>query len=243
MRKLLPTVLAILSAGAATATAQTLISTFSGGDPGEGLQLQGTFLPGYAVYAGAGGETATYQIQNAVFENSLVAGGFEIFAPNETPFGTPTYGGTTNDLNLSRITDFVRFGGAGSPSGTTGVLITAPVTVGTQYRLQLLFNEACCANRGFDVFADNSLVTMNFNPSVVQGGVNNINTLPGALITYTFTATEPTLDVELRVSNPPFGDNNAIIDAVSLEVVPEPGTAILAAMSGAGLLALRRRRR
>ena len=243
MKKLLPTVLAILSAGAATATAQTLITTFSGGDPGEGLQLQGTFLPGYAVYAGPAGETATYQIQNALFENSLVAGGIDISAPNETAFGSPNYGVTTNDTGLTSITDFVRFGGAGLASGTTGVLITAPVTAGTQYRLQLLFNEACCANRGFDVFADNILVTTDFNPSVVQGGVNNGNNLPGALITYTFFATDATLDVELRVSNPPFSDSNAIIDAVSLQVVPEPGTAILAAMSGAGLLALRRRRR
>ncbi len=242
MRILFPTVLAILSACATTATAQTLISTFAGGDPGEGLELQGNFPTGYAVYAGADADIATFQVQDAVFQNSANAGGIDIFAPNLTAFGNPNYGGTTNDLNLSSITDFVRFGGQGSPSGATGVLITAPVTVGTQYRLQLLFNEACCANRGFDVFADNSVVTMNFNPSVVQGGVNNTNSLPGALITYTFTATEPTLDVELRVSNPPFGDNNAIIDAVSLQVVPEPGTAILAAMSGAGLLALRRRR-
>lgn len=239
MKKVPHILLVILSAGAVTARAQT-ISTFTGGDPGEGLDLQGTFLPGYAVYAGPGGENAIYPIQDARFENSLVAGGFDINGPFETGFGNPNYGGSPNDTNLTGITNFVRFGGAGTAPGTVGVSITAPVTLNQQYKLQLLFNEACCGNRGFDVYADNVLLALNFNPSVVQGDVDGNNS-PGALITYEFTAPDGILDIELRTSNPPFGDSNAIIDAVSLEVVPEPGTALLAAMSGAGLLARRRR--
>src|SRR5687767_1815074 len=113
--------------------AQAVVGTFSGGDPGEGLDLQGVFLPGYAVYAGDAAETATYQIQDAVFENSLVPGGFEITASQQTPFGSTNYGASTNDTNLTAITDFVRFGGAGSAAGTVGVAIDAPVVVGTQY--------------------------------------------------------------------------------------------------------------
>jgi len=240
MKKIPSAIVAILSAGAATATAQ--ISTFSGGDPGEGLDLQGTFLAGYAVYAGNLSETAIYTIQDALFENSLVAGGIEISAANQTDFGAGVTDpqGSADDLSLANITNFVRFGGAGAAVGAVGVSITAPLVIGQQYKLQLLFNEACCAGRGFDVEVEGVLVADQFNPSAIQGDTNGANQ-PGALVTYEFTATDTNLDANLVVAG--FADDNAIIDAVSLESVPEPTSVALAMLGGTGLLALRRRRR
>jgi len=233
---------AILLTGA-SATVSAQISIFTGGDAGEGLNLQGTFLPGFAVYAGPGGETATYTIQNAVFENSLVLGGIDISAPNETAFGAGVTDpqGSASDAGLANITNFVRFGGASAPEGSIGVAITAPILFGQMYRLQLLFNEACCNNRGFDVQVEGVLIADEFSPFVTQGDTDGGNQ-PGALITHVFTAGDTTLNANLLVAAG-FVDDNAIIDAVTLEAIPEPTSLALAMLGGAGLLAQRRRRR
>ena len=217
----------------APACAFAQVSTFTGGDPDEGLDLQGSFAPGYAVYAGPASETGTYTIQDAVFENALVAGGIDITAGQETPFREPGVvdpENSANDLNLQEITDFVRFGGNGAPVGTVGVAIDAPVIAGTQYKLQLLFNEPGNTGRGFDVAVEGVIVADEFSPG---------NSTAGALITHTFTATDSNLDVDLLVADG-FGDDNAIINAVSLEVIPEPGTASLL---GLGLIVVGARRR
>ena len=147
---------AVASAGLSlSAHAQTTVGTFSGGDPGEGLDLQGVFP--YAVNANSGDGPVTIQDATFVPDPGLIT------ADNVTGFGAPVYGPSADDASLSAITDFVKWGNG------TDVGITLPnLTTGGQYKLQLLFNEACC-DRGFDVLIEDVNVADNFNPGTVQG--------------------------------------------------------------------------
>ena len=240
-RKQSQVALAALALAAATPLAAhaAVVSTFTGGDPGEGLDLQGNFAPGYAVYVGPQDELATYQVQDAAFVNADLPYGIDVNGVNNTAFGTPDYGFTSNDDNLEQVMNYVRYGNG---AAGFGVYIDAPVVPGQLYRLQLMFNEACC-DRGFDVVIEGTNEVDDFNPGRTQGGgggpaPQNV----GALITHDFVAGDNNLDIEL-LPGTPFLDNNAIIDAVSLELVPEPGSLGLLVFGGLGLLARRRRGR
>ena len=209
---------AVLSPTMASAAA---ISTFTGGDPGEGLDMQGAFT--YAVHVG--GPAGPLPVGDAAFTDVDTTPGIAVTAVNNTAFGTPEYGATTNDNNLEQVMDFVRYGaGPGGP-----VVVSAVVTVGQDYKMQLLFNEACC-NREFDVFLNGTLIADNFNPGITQGGTGGpAPQTVGALITETFTATDPLLIVELRGTGAPNTDPNAIFDSMTLEntTIPEPGALAL----------------
>src|SRR5688572_27784818 len=85
----------LLSASGASAAT---INQFTGGDPGEGLDFEGTFL--YATHVG--GPAGPLQIGDATFIDADVAPGIDVIGPNNTPFGTPSYGDSPNDNNLEQ---------------------------------------------------------------------------------------------------------------------------------------------
>jgi len=217
------------------------IGTFTGGDAGEGLDLQGKFA--YAVHAATGG---VHQVGDATFTPRTTPGVF--FGGNsETPFGAPTYGDpvpTANDLALRQVMDFVKFDSVdlNDPNAIGTLPINLDVVAGQKYKLQLMFNEACC-NRIMDVFVEGLQVADEFNPGILQGG-NNQGI--GAVITYEFIATDSVLNLVLRGDldlGGPGVDRNPMIDALTLEtiLIPEPATAMLG-MLGLAALASRRRR-
>ena len=229
--------LVLAASGAAAAPISTTVGTFTGGDEGEGLDLRGNIAPGYAVYAGPQDELASYQVQDAVFTNADLPHGIDINGVNNTPFGTPEYGDTSNDNNLENVMNWVRFGNGGAGFG---VYIDAEVVPGQLYQVQLLFNEACC-NRGFDVEIENEIRLDEFNPGIAQGGAGGAGPQNvGVVVTHIFTADDNNLDINL-LPTADFPDRNAIIDAVTLELVPEPGSLALVGLSALGLLARRRR--
>ena len=211
-------------AASAPTFGQTTTGSFTGGDVGEGLDLDGNFL--YAVNvvnAGAG------QVRDTNFTSDTSTAGVSL--PNWTQqipnwIGT-NYGATTNDDNLEKAITSIRHG----PNGGTGQ-INLDVTQGQQYQLQLLFQEGCC-NRGFDVEVDGANIADNFS----TGPVSNTQ---GVFVRHLFTAADSQLNVVLNGPGGGFPDSNPIINAFTLEVIPEPSA--LALLGIGGIAALRRRR-
>lgn len=187
--------------------AVTTVGTFTGGDKGEGLDLDGNFL--YAVNIGG---AAVGAIRDANFTTDTVAGFTHNFNQGPIAFGSANYGTTTNDTRLAAVMTTIRYS-APAPSNVN----LAGLTPGTRYKVQMLFNEGCCS-RGFDIFAEGNKIVNRFDMVATQGGIGLSNV--GSVVSHTFVAGDNTLNLVLAQSNPAFGDNNPLFDAVTLEVLP-----------------------
>ena len=218
---------------ALSASADLVVSTFTGGDAGEGFDLSGTYV--YTV--NLGGSVASLDIQGYTFVNAATAG-ISLSANHLANWATsPDYGTTTDDNALESM----MFNTALDWDGTPFINIAAPVTIGQQYALQLLMSENSTteANRRQDIIVEGLTILDDFQ--ITQGlGVSNPQTY-GTLVYYTFTATDDTLNLELA-RGAGGTDPNPVAQAFTLQVVPEPSTLGLAVI-GLGLAALRRRLR
>ena len=205
------------------------IGSFSGGDVGEGLDLDGTFV--YAVNIGPNANGgAPNQVRDAAFVadgfgDNPVGGqtsaqtGISIVATNRIGaggWGNAEYGATSNDNNLEFVMESIRWD---FPPGTAFNLPN--LTVGDTYKLQLLFAENCC-NRGFDVELEGATIAPGFVPRVTQGVANNSSM--GAVVEETFVATDTVANIVLR-STGAFPDNNPILNGLTLEHLNANGPA------------------
>ncbi len=210
------------------------IGTFTGGDPGEGLDLTGTFA--YAINVGGpgGGVAGT-----ATFTDGSNEGGTPDASINPLPsnqiatWHAPEYGDSANDQSIEQVMQSIRWN---TPPGLT---VDLDVIAGQPYKLQLLFAENCC-DRGFDISVDGELVVDNFNIQVAQGGI--ANTAAGVVYSLSVTPEDGVLSIALGGSNPLAPDNNPILNGLTLEVVPEPSSVTLAVLSLVGLIGFGRRR-
>jgi MYXO-CTERM domain-containing protein len=186
-----------------------IVSTFTGGDPGEGLDLQGNFL--YAVNTrGPGG----LKVGDAFFttdQNNATAGYSHNAGAEILNWANPNYGGTTNDDNLEVIMQSIRHG---APAQQHQINLSNLI-VGREYKLQLLFTESCC-NRGFDVSVNGTLVADNFNIQATQGGIN-ANPTNGAVVSHSFIAGATTANILFNGPGAGFPDPNPTISALTLE--------------------------
>jgi hypothetical protein len=216
------------------------LTPFTGGDPGEGLDLGGDFA--YALDSG-----------NTTPGNVVVGGATFVPASGGTPpdgvtgasndfrysTGAPPfvvdYGNSANDSNLENVVDTVWFGSDFSHG--------LSVTPGTTYKLQFIFQESFSAfhgtpNRNFDVLHETP-----DSPNTPVLAIDNLvqsqetTTSQGLVYTYQFTAPDSTFS--FRLTDNPGDDGNAILGALTLEVVPEPSSLALLA---AGALAVTYRR-
>ncbi len=195
----------------------TIATAFSGGDPGEGLDMEGNFLYGFNVGTpGAGG-----QVGDVVFSDDA-APGITLGTVNQiSNWFAPEYGDTPNDDNLEFVMQSIRWTGA---PGTVK-LDLSDLVVGKIYKLQLLVAEACCANRAYDVEAEGAMVLDEFNPALVHGGANN--KASGAVVTRVFVATDDTLNIELNgngITTAAYTDHSPILNGVTLEEITLPDT-------------------
>ncbi|HAB17326.1 MAG TPA: hypothetical protein DCE44_12855, partial [Verrucomicrobiales bacterium] len=204
----------VLLLSTATLWAQTTIGTFTGGDPGEGLDLQGNFT--YAVNVGTGGAAGKAGDAQFTADNTP---GVVVLAVNEIPgWHTANYGSTADDDVIEMVMRSIRW----SPAPST-VIARLAVEAGVHYKLQLLFAENCCPNRGFDVKVEGEMIADEFNPGGLQGDPLN---LQGAVITHEFTAGDAELEIELdgnTVETPEFTDHNAIFNGFTLERLSASG--------------------
>src|SRR5687768_6429265 len=105
--KLIPLLLLTLTLATGTSRAAVTTGTFTGGDPGEGLDLQGNFT--YAVNVGPSGGAG--KVGDANFTPDSVAG-VTVIAVNAIAtggWGAVDYGDTENDNNLSTVMKSIRW--------------------------------------------------------------------------------------------------------------------------------------
>ena len=184
--------------------------TFTGADPGEGLDFSGNFL--YAVdVCGPGGVT----IGDAHFTDDSSVPGLSVSAQNEIlEWGEPLdFGGSAGDDALELLMHSIRWSSHPAP-----LTVTMEVTPGVEYRLQLLFHEQCCS-RGFDVLVDGQQIVDEYSPQRDQGGLNG-GGRPGAAVDYDFVARSSTVTVSLEGTDAAFADTNPILNALTLEADP-----------------------
>jgi hypothetical protein len=209
------------------------IGQYTGGDPGEGLDLEGNFA--YAINVGGPGAT----VGGVVFTDGTEAGmaggssaGAAITDANEIPdWHTAAYGDSAADDGLEQVARSIRW------NTPPGLAIDLEVTPGQEYKVQMIFAETCC-DRGFDIRVEDELLVDNFNVQVTQGGINN--STAGAVYSYNVIAGDDVLNIALGGSNPLAPDNNPILNGLTLEIVPEPSAGLLSLI---GMLAIAAKRR
>jgi len=192
-----------------TVTAGVKIGGFTGGDAGEGLDLDGSFLYAFSILPNT---TATGKVRDAVFTSENVPGVTVAGATSQiAAWYRPDFGETVNDNNLERIVGNIRHGGGGAN------IRLANLVVGRKYKLQMMFGEACCS-RGMDIYADGKLIADEFAPFEHMGEINN--PAQAAMVGYEFTATASTVIIQTlgsTVTTETYTDLNPIINAVTLE--------------------------
>ncbi len=185
------------------------VGTFTGGDVGEGLDLDGTFL--YAFNVGTNGAGGLARDANITSDS---APGITVSAANQIPnWHNPNYGDTANDDVIEKVMQSMRWMPA---PGIVGVDLQG-IEPGKRYKLQLLFAETGTA-RGFDVNIEGATFVNDFFPGQVQGATNT----QGAVVTLEYIARDTVLNLVLNGNTTSAGDKNPILSAVTLELVP-PG--------------------
>lgn len=192
-----------------TVTTGVTLGGFTGGDAGEGLDLDGTFLYAFSVLTNT---PATGKVRDAVFTSENVPG---VTIRNATSqiaaWYRPDFGETENDNALERIVGNIRHGGGGANITLTNLV------AGRNYKLQLLFGEQCCS-RGMDIYVDGKLIADEFAPFEYMGEINN--PLQAAVVTYEFTAAKSSVIIQTlgaTVTTEGYTDRNPIINALTLE--------------------------
>lgn len=192
------------------------LTTFTGGDAGEGLDLDGTFQ--YAVNVGGAGGLA---VRDAVFTNDS-APGFTWAAENLAApwFARPTMGDTVNDDNLETVLHTIRWSAYNGNALDTVQIELDGIVPGADYKLQLLFAERCC-DRAYDIVIDGEKVVETMHVPSLTGTPENplFNSLDtGVVYAREFTADGTSLFIELDGRFAWFPDGNALIEALTLEI-------------------------
>lgn len=192
---------------------RTTFGVFTGGDAGEGLDLDGDFL--YAVNVGG---NAVGRVRDADFTGPNVPG-----VTLTAVWGgqhARELGSSDNDNRLETVLLTDR---SGDPTHPVTVRL-ADLVPGRPYKLQLLLAEDWTLTRGFDVVVDGHVIANDFNPGGVQAGVSTRDR--AVVLTHEFLAAAETVTIALDGSRvEPFGNREPLLCGLTLEAVhPEPVT-------------------
>lgn len=198
----------------------TSVAAFTGGDPGEGLDLTGTFPYAINVLGPAVGP-----VQGVNFTTSESGGtpGLTFSAPNNIlNYTNPNYGATTNDNNLEVVMQSIRW--------NTGPVTfdLAGLVVGNVYKVQLLFSDAYASpSRFFNVSTEGAIIVPNFTSGSLTSN---------QVITRTYQAADTILNISLNPGSGP--DTNPIISGITVEDLGPAPRQDLNIRSDAGSLTL-----
>ena len=198
----------------------THIERVSGYGPARGLDLTGSFLYAFNV-----GTTGAQGLAGDAFFTADNAPGITVAAPHEfSVWGNPSLGTGAQDNVLENVFRSMRHASAGNPDPVLRKVIVnlAGLTPGRRYKLQLLFAEACCETRVFDVRVAGAVIVRDFKTADAQGAA--VITNAGSAVVHEFIAGSSALNIELDGSNAtPFAgyDPTPILNGVTLEVLPD----------------------
>lgn len=198
----------MLMAGAADSTvAQTTQGSFTGGDPRDGLDLQGNIVLAYHM----GGATFPIDVGQAQFKpdsNLTLTGADEVI----NDWAALDFGPTADDANLTEVMRAIRHNGR--EHGTMTLTRDRSLVVGDTYKVQLLFVESGPAQRRFDIAVGGNTVLPAFTlPAATDPPVARV-------VTHTFVATDRDFVVTLDGAGIPDEagvDTNPILSALTLE--------------------------
>lgn len=209
------------------------VSVFTGGDVGEGLDLDGTFL--YALNLGPAQPTG--QIRDANFTDDTVEGVTIVGGSTAGAWHDPEFGFTDADLILDTIMSSIRWTDSANPNTPNLTMTLANLEIGHNYKLQLLFAEHGWP-RGFDVTIDGRKILDDFSPPHYQGGYDKTK---GVVVTQTFTAQADSVTIVLdgrSVAAADMTDHNPLLQAATLEdlgAAPAPVHIDKVAVDGSGV--------
>jgi hypothetical protein len=208
-----------------SASADVVVSTFTGGTPARGLNFSGNYT--YAESFGGVWNNTDVMIGKAVFSNTPSAG---VTVTGTGEFGLRKYMGTGpvygDDTKLAWIMHSGYLAYGKNPS----IRVAVAVTPGCKYKVHLLFSENTLktANaRRFDISVEGSKIIPNFTPIPAEaawGGAGQpAAPHTGVMVSCEFTAGDNILNIDLT-PGAGGGIRDPIINALVLEAVaiPEP---------------------
>jgi hypothetical protein len=226
--------LGVVALSMASAQASPVATLYTGGDPLEGLDLQGTFA--YALNF-RNTTTADLVVDGATFKavtaSSAPAGvtvidyGLSAF-DSITPF---EFGATANDNNLEAIA-----AATVEVSGTisTQVKLNLAVTAGATYKLQILSLGNAGAPRPASYTINGVTTFITLATTAPSSPINS-----SYVITETFVpATSTTQIIMIHDAG---GGNDSFAQGLTLELLPEPASLTLLGLGGLAILGRRRR--
>lgn len=188
-------------------------TVFTGGDAGEGLDLDGQFL--CAVNIGSADEPG--QVRDAFFTSDAGQGFVVLSQYVAAGWRASQLSETDNDLALDIVMSAIRWSDVNNVARPNVVVELQNLVPGTLYKLQLLFGEVVWPH-GFDISFNGVQIADDFAPYQFQGGFNIMNN--GVVFTYQFAAADTTATVVLDgrgVTTPELTDHNAILQGFTLE--------------------------
>ena len=212
---------AIVAGSGTTAHAAFDVSTFTDASQ---LDFSGDF-----VYAGALGDVSGALLPVTIGDATFTGLDALWTGPATSSFGS--FGPGPDNAKLNIVLDGLRFHSDGN--GPIGEL---PVVVGNTYKLQLLMLY-------FDRARSNLVTIEGVDQTPTFDTVASTNV--GTVSTFTYTATDPILNIHIKGFPGSSAFGQPILNAFTLELIPipEPSTAIMAALSALGIFAMRRKMR
>lgn len=234
-------VLAALAFAAGGASAQTSVGYFSGPGVGQGLDLSGSF--DYAVQFSTNNVRTISGVNFWGYQSVAGLGITTHYAVDN--WGLKPEYGTSTDANAleDMMHDVVYY------SLANFSLSLSNLTIGAQYKLQLLLSENYydgvtfkpSVRRYQSINVEGTRIATDLDSLYGGAWTQTPNThTQGVVVTRLFTAGDSTLNVDFLLGTTP--DTAPILNALTLQAVPEPSAMMLLVAGVGGMLLLRRRR-